>query len=127
MNARRAALAAFVSVLVALLVANALGDSFRLLGSGNLRSIAFAILVVGMIGAAYGAAHGRLLDIALGRCAAIAALSATLVAFVLVRLPSPWIDLGPFGAGPITAIAVFLLPVAQLAAVFAVKRWSTKS
>lgn len=127
MNARRAALVAFVSVIVALLVANALGDSFRLLGSGDLRSTALAIVVVGVVGAAYGAAHGRLLDVALGRSAAIAALSAALVAFVLVRLPSPWLDLGPFGAGPITAIAVLVLPIAQLCAVFAVKRWATKS
>ena len=40
---------------------------------------------------------------------------------------SPWLDLGPFGAGPITAIAVIVLPIAQLCAVFAVKRWATKS
>lgn len=122
----RERLAAAVSILLALLVANVLGDTFRLVSTGDLRSGVLAVSVVAALAAAFGAALGRLRGVHAGRAAAIGALVASLIAFLLLRFPSPWIDMGPFGAGPLTAIAVFLLPLAQLGAVLAVMRWADR-
>ena len=125
-KATRARLAAVVSLLVSLLLASAFGDTFRLVGTGDLRSGALAVLVVAFLAAAFGATSARLRELGVARAAAIGALAASLVAFLLLRFPSPWVDLGPFGAGPLTALAVVLLPLAQLAAILAVTRWADR-
>lgn len=122
----RGRLVAVASILVALLVANAFGDTFRLVSTGDVRSGALAVVIVAALAATFGAADARMREVGIRRGAAIGALVAALVAFLLLRLPSPWIDLGPFGAGPLTAIAVVLLPLAQIAAVLAVTRWADR-
>jgi hypothetical protein len=45
------------------------------------------------------------------------AFVAATIACTLVRLREPWLDLGPFGAGPFGAVSVVTLGVSQLFAV----------
>lgn len=116
------------SVLLAIVVANILGDVFHLPTFADLRSAVFGVAVAAFLGATCGAALGHLRDGGSGlakRTAATGALSAALSSFLVLRMPSPWIDLGPFGAGPLTALALVVLPVAQCAAIAAARRWSS--
>lgn len=125
-NTMRERLVAVSALLVALLLANAFGDTFRLVGTGDLRSGVLALLSVAALAAVFGAASARMRGVAVGGAAAIGALVASLVAFLLLRMPSPWVDLGPFGAGPLTSLALVLFPLAQLSAILAVTRWSIR-
>jgi hypothetical protein len=43
-----------------------------------------------------------------------AAIVAAAAAFVVAAAPGPWIALGPFGAGPLTELPLFVLPLAVL-------------
>jgi hypothetical protein len=119
-------LLAAASVFVAVFAATVLGDAFRLVSAGDLRGGALAAAVVAALGGAFGAAYARIREAAVGRSAAIGALTAAHAAFLLLRLSSPWIDLGAFGAGPVTAIALVLLPTAQLTAILTVTRWTAR-
>lgn len=125
-RAARERLAGFGAIVVALLLANVLGDVLRVPHFADPRSGAIAVLAAALLGAATGAVFARLRAVAIGRTSACGALGAALVAFLLLRAPSPWIDLGPFGAGPLFAVALVLFPLAQLAAVLAVRRWADR-
>lgn len=113
----RARLIGLTSIVFAVLAANAL----------DVRSAVVAVLASAALAAAFQGAAARVSDVPAGRSSAVAAISAALAAFVLVRFPSPWVDLGPFGAGPLTAIAIVVLPAAQIAALVSVSRgaWRT--
>lgn len=119
-------LLAVASMFVALFAASACGDAFRLASAGDVRSGALGVVVVAALGGGFGAASARAREAAVGRAAAVGALSAALVAFLFLRFPSPWLDLGAFGAGPLTALTLVLLPTAQLAAILAVTRWTSR-
>ena len=125
----REGLLAAAAITAALLVATLLGDTFRLAGLGDLRAGAAAIAAAAALAAVFGAIVARVRDdreTSAGRASVAAALVAALVAFLLLRFPSPWVDLGPFGAGPFTAMALVVLPLAQLAAVLSVTRWTAR-
>lgn len=122
-DARRQALVTLGAVVAAIVVANVLGDAFRLASFADVRGAAVAIVIVALLGGAAGAAMARVRRTETGRSAMAGALSAAFVAFLLLRFPSPWIDLGPFGAGSVTTLALVILPLAQIAALFAVRRW----
>jgi hypothetical protein len=122
----RSRLLAAASILAAILAATTLGDAFRLVSAGDLHGGALAALVVAALGGGFGAAHARIREAAVRRSLAIGALTALHAAFLLLRFPSPWVDLGAFGAGPITAVALVLLPTAQLIAIVTVTRWTER-
>ena len=120
---RRQRLVVVASVVVAVVVANVVGDAFRLASFADLRGALVAVAIVAALGAGGGAALARVSRRDLRRAATTGALSAALVAFLVLRIPSPWIDLGPFGAGALTTLALVVLPLAQAVSILAVRRW----
>ena len=127
MSARlRERLVVLASLIVAVVVANVLGDVFRLPSFVGLRGGAIAVVVVASLGASGGFAMARVRDTNAARPAVAGAIVAALVAFLALRFQSPWVDLGPFGAGPLTALALVVLPLAQLASIFMVTRWTVR-
>lgn len=119
----RTRLVAIAAVVVAFIVATFVDDAFRLASFGALRGYVVALVAAGAVASAFGVASARVRGTAPGRCVLVAAISAAVVAFLLLRFPSPWVDLGPLGAGPVTAIAIVVLPLAQICAALAVRRW----
>jgi hypothetical protein len=121
---RKARLAIVIGALAASIIAgDVLGDALRPAGSGDLRGGALLVCASAILGAAYAAARLRTTSLAPGRAAGAGAIVASVVAFLLLRFPSPWVDLGPFGAGPLTAVTVVVLPLAVLATVLATTAW----
>lgn len=118
---RRDLVVSIGAVIAALIVANVLGDAFALASFAlTVARAAAGIAAAAMLGAVSGALFGGPRGQAL-RTAAAAGIACATVAFVLLRFPAPWIDLGPFGAGPATAVAVLLLPATQIAGIGAAR------
>lgn len=79
-------------------------------------------LLGAFVSAALAAAESAAFFRARLRTAAASALVAAAVVLLVHGAPSPWLDLGPFGAGPATEIAFFLHPFAQVLGVLVARR-----
>ena len=126
MRSRRDIGLALLSILAAVVLANVLADVLGVGRFDGLRGGVVALVASAALGAASGAILARLRSATAGKTAAIAAICAATVTFLLLRVPSPWIDLGPFGAGPLTAVALVVLPIAQIGALLGLRRWAER-
>ena len=71
--------------------------------------VALAVGVAAILGGFVGGAM---------RTATTAGVVAAALSSLLVRAPSPWMDLGPFGAGSITKMPILVLPLSATVAVY---------
>jgi hypothetical protein len=115
-----------LSILAAIVAANVVHDVLRRAIVDDVRGASVALLTAALLAGTGAAFSARLRGVRVGRAAGIALVSSATVVLLLVRMPSPWIDLGPFGAGPLTRISLIVLPVAQIAAVLALRRWGER-
>jgi hypothetical protein len=125
MSARRHLLLWFGSLVSAIVIANVVGDTLHLARFDGLRGAVVALATAAILGAGTGFAGARSRRTPhVTRAVAVAAICASTTAFLLLRFPSPWVDLGPFGAGPWTALALVVFPITQALATFTVYAWS---
>jgi hypothetical protein len=118
------------SRLLALGAATLIGAAFALvggdaLGLARLGPALDRAALGALASAGLAAGQANVLHRALGatlpwpRRTAIAALAAATITFVLATAKTPWIALGPFGAGPLGELALIVVPLSQLLAVLA--------
>ena len=111
MPRRRASIAAAGALVAAIAVAFVLDDVAHVacFAPGIERGALGLVVVAGCAGLAT-AANARS-----ARNALVAAITSSALFVLLVRSPSTWLDLGPFGAGPFTALTVIVVPITVLA------------
>lgn len=112
---RRKLLVTTVAALVALIAASVFDEAFGVANfaastARSLLGVASSAALAAMFAAVASDERAR------RRHAAAAAVFGAAISYVLLRGPSPWTDLGPFGAGPLTALAVGHLPAVVVTA-----------